>query len=74
MQNTELNEASSARETYLIEVTLSLSHRLAPPEILESIQELRVHIDAMAAAHEELGVEADAAMRLSSLLEQLEGR
>jgi len=50
------------REAYLEEVSATLRLRLTPLEVFESISEMRAHIDAMAAAYEELGMESEAAM------------
>jgi hypothetical protein len=61
----ERNQANAEREIYLVEVTRCLSARLSPIEVYESVTELRDHIDAMAAAHEELGLDSETAMRLS---------
>jgi hypothetical protein len=57
------NQAMVLREEYLAEVTKRLSGRLSALEAFESIQEMRGHIDAMAAAYEELGLEPCGAMK-----------
>ncbi len=61
----ERNQANAEREIYLVEVTRCLAARLSPLEVYEAVTELRDPIDAMAAAHEELGLDAESAIRLS---------
>ncbi len=65
MSNHEQRRAVELRETYLAEVEQSLRRRLAPLETYETIEELRVHLSAMTAAHEELGMTSEAAMAAS---------
>lgn len=56
------NHAKSCREEFLDEVAIRLRGRLTPFESYESIDEMRGHIDAMAAAYGELGMEPVPAM------------
>ncbi len=51
-----------ARETYLAEVSRTLARKLSPLEAYETIQEMRAHIDAMAGAYQELGMDPAEAM------------
>jgi len=57
--------ASELREKFLAEVSIRLIYRMEPLQAYEAIEELRAHINAMAAAREEVGMEAEKAMRLS---------
>jgi len=52
-----------AREQYLSQVATKLGSRMSPFEVFETVSEIRAHIDAMAAAYEELGIPPDEAMQ-----------
>lgn len=62
MQNYDPNRPSELREAYLAEVTRRLQNRLAPWEAFDTATELRDHINAMAAAYVEVGMDAESAM------------
>ena len=55
-------EANRVREEYLHRVGQDLATRLSPLETYESVEEMRSHINAMASAYEEVGIEPVAAM------------
>ena len=65
MKKYDALSADAIRETYLSDLSIRLRGRLSPLEIFESTQEMRSHIDAMAAAHEELGLDPVDAMKTS---------
>ena len=58
-------QAIEQREIYLSEVSRKIEKSMSPLEVYESVEELRSHITAMAAAHEELGMDSLDAMRVS---------
>jgi len=62
MSNLHQLKASEAREAYLLKVTRRLQTRLSPLAAYEEVGELREHLDAMAAAYEELGMAPETAM------------
>ncbi len=62
MKQVQIPLPAESREIYLSEVSRNLQHRLGPLELYESIQEMRIHIDAIAAAHMELGMPPNEAM------------
>ena len=56
------NIGASIREAYLADVTERLHAEMSPLELYESVQEMRTHLDCMASAYEELGLEPKTAM------------
>lgn len=63
--NEETRQAEAQREEYLANVTRMLRSRMSPLESYESVEELRAHITAMAAAYQEMGLEPHQAMELA---------
>lgn len=63
MIHPEHQQAAELRETYLAEVARRLDSTMTPLESRDSLSEFREHIDAMAAAYQELGMNPVEAMR-----------
>jgi len=63
MKKITTEEVGAQREIYLEEVSRTLRDQLLPLEAYETIQEMREHLDAMAAAYQELGLEPADAMK-----------
>lgn len=62
MQFSYSNQPSEPREVYLAEVSQQLHGRLSPLAAFETTNELREHINAMADAYIELGMDPEIAM------------
>ena len=56
------NNGASVREAYLADVTERLRSEMSPLELYEYVQEMRTHLECMASAYEELGLEPQMAM------------
>lgn len=63
--NKNLTKPEEAREAFLADVSQQLQNWLSPLEVYESVQEMRTHIDSLAAAYHELGMRPLEAMDMA---------